>query len=604
MRIFLIIYLLCCFILPATAQVAKQDSVSFYRNIEDFADKRKVTKWIHRLFFRPVPATAAKTVRKEQKRQIDPYYRRYENKVIRSIEITTLDPFGYSLKDTSVVPHNFIKNAGNALHNKSARSTIRHFLMFKEGDRFDSLVVRDSERIIRSQRYVRDVIFTFSTSSRSDSVDIYIRVMDVWSIIVEGSLTSSRLSPDITERNFMGLGHRLEYKYNDYYNNGDYNMSFNYSINNISRSFVNAGLYHFRNSAGNRVFTASLDRPFYSVFAKWAGGIYISNQKSELAVLNEDSAMLNRKVRGLQTDYWLGRQWKMFKGSSADNRSTNFVLSARYANLHYYDYPVVSDTVHTYNDDYFYLVGAGVSMRKYISDKYVFKYGDGEDIPSGKAYGIVGGYHVHADETDWYLGMKISWGNYYPWGYFSALMEYGTYTNIRQFNQGVATLELNYFTDLLEAGRWKFRQFIKPRITIGISRLPSERISLNDDSGIQGFNSEFLTGTKRIVVTFQTQSYAPWRILGFRFGPYMVFSAGMLADEGESFRGNKVYTQLGMGLLIKNEYLVLNTFQVSVAFYPLIPGEGRNVFKKNPVKTTDYGLRDFDFSRPGMVSYQ
>lgn len=584
---------------------APQDSAIIYRDIENFAKKHKFTKWVHRLFFRPVPAIESKVVRKEQrKKTVDPYYRKFEKKIIRNIEITTLDPFGFMLKDTSVVPHAFLKKAGNALHNKTAVNRIRNMLLFEEGDRFDSLRVRDSERLIRSQRYIRDVIFTCTKTAKGDSVDIYIRAMDVWSLIVEGSGTTSRISPDITERNFMGLGHRVEVGYNNYYDDGTDDIAVTYGITNIYNTFTNATLFFFRNETHGKTYSVSLDRPFYSAFAKWAGGVYLSQQESHVGVVAEDSAVTTERQTSFQQDYWIGHSWQLFKGQSVDNRTTNLIFSFRYANLFNTTPGAFVDTSDIYANDRLYLTGIGISQRKYISDKYVRKFGDGEDVPSGKAYGIVTGYRVRAGETNWYLGMRLSAGNYYNWGYFSYSMEYGTYTNMKQFNQGVVSVEANYFTGLAEVGGWKFRQFIKPSVTIGIDRLPAEKISINNEAGLKGFSSDELYGVKRFLLRLQTQSYAPWKVIGFRFGPFLVFNAGMLADEGENLLDGRIYTQIGAGLLIKNEYLVLNSFQVSIAFYPLIPGTGTDVFKFNSVRTTDYSLRDFDFSRPDMTPFQ
>jgi hypothetical protein len=134
--------------------------------------------------------------------------------------------------------------------------------------------------------------------------------------------------------------------------------------------------------------------------------------------------------------------------------------------------------------------------------------------------------------------------------------------------------------------------------------LATDNLSLNNDLGIPGFNSSGLSGSsQKIVFTLQTQAYAPWNVMGFHFGPYAVCSFGMLGTAASGFSNNRVYSQYGIGFLIRNEYLIFNSLQVSVAFYPLIPGNGSNIFKVNPIKTTDFGLRDFDITKPSTVAY-
>ena len=61
--------------------------------------------------------------------------------------------------------------------------------------------------------------------------------------------------------------------------------------------------------------------------------------------------------------------------------------------------------------------------------------------------------------------------------------------------------------------------------------------------------------------------------------PFLFFHLGMLGDAGTGFKNSKVYSQIGLGVLIKNENLVFNTFQLSIAFYPLIPGKDKMFLK-------------------------
>ena len=106
------------------------------------------------------------------------------------------------------------------------------------------------------------------------------------------------------------------------------------------------------------------------------------------------------------------------------------------------------------------------------------------------------------------------------------------------------------------------------------------------------------------MLTFQTQSYSPWNFIGFRFGPYFICSFGMLGNETSGFKNSKAYSQVGLGVLIKNDNLVINTFQISLSFYPSIPGNGNNVFKINSFETQDFGFRDFEIGKPATIVFQ
>ena len=92
--------------------------------------------------------------------------------------------------------------------------------------------------------------------------------------------------------------------------------------------------------------------------------------------------------------------------------------------------------------------------------------------------------------------------------------------------------------------------------------------------------------------------------MGFNFGPFLNISAGMLGDARDGFKNKKVYSLIGFGVLIKNEYLLFNVFQISVSFYPMIPGNGLSVFKMNSFRTSDFGFRDFEIGRPEPAIFQ
>jgi hypothetical protein len=310
-------------------------------------------------------------------------------------------------------------------------------------------------------------------------------------------------------------------------------------------------------------------------------------------------------LRSKTQDFWAGKAVRIFKDAGDKELVTNLIFTARYLRIRYSEKPPEqNDPLHIYSNEDFYLGGIGITSRKYVQDKYIFKYGVIEDVPVGSVYNLTGGYQVRNNSRRPYLGMRFSLGNYYKWGYLSSNLEYGTFFKASHTEQGIFTAGVNYSTGLFEIGKWKFRQFVKPQITIGINRFPYDSLTLNEGYGLDGFISPALSGTKRLLFTLQTQSYAPWNLIGFRFGPYLICSLGMIGDDVNRLKNSKVYSQIGLGVLIKNENLVFNTFQISISFYPLIPGIGQNVFKMNSYKTTDFGFRDFEIEKPARVIYQ
>lgn len=585
-----------------------KDSTKIYSDIESFSKRGKFTKFMYSLIFKPVVPTSQqkKGKRKIYKKLIQKPYSAFEGKVIRNINIETLDPFGYSIGDSIYKEPNFLAKTGNKLHVKSQRITIRNLLLIHQNQVFDSLLVKESERLVRSQKYIRDVsFFVKATAKGSDSVDIFIRELDIWSIIPKGSASASSITINLADKNFLGLGHELQGDFTRNYTEGINTYHTNYSIPNIKNSYVR-GTVHLAKAGDknyNRSFT--IDRPFFSPFAKWAAGVNFTQQ------FFNDSAHFDTQQLGMlrykfnSQDYWVGNAIQLFKGNSEYNRTTNFISTARFLRVRYLEKPnELFDTQHGFTNENFYLASIGISTRRYVQDKYIFKFGIPEDVPVGKVFSLTGGYQEKNYTGRAYLGARVSMGSYYPWGYLSSNFEYGNFIRTSQFEEGVFTAGLNYFTGLIEMGKWKLRQFVKPQLTIGFNRFASDSLTLNDGYGLDGFRSTELQGTSRLLLTIQTQAYAPWNFIGFRFGPYFSFTMGMLGDAVTGFRKSKVYSQIGVGVLIKNENLILNTFQLSLSFYPVIPDSGYNIFKINSFGTADFGFRDFEIGKPEPVVYR
>jgi len=361
-------------------------------------------------------------------------------------------------------------------------------------------------------------------------------------------------------------------------------------------------LHYSTDASRNYIYGFSVDRPFFSPVARWAGGIsFIQSRKDSIYTIDS----IFQRYRYNAQDYWMGHAMQLFKGNTEFDRTTNFISTLRFSQRNYLEKPTeMYDSLQKFSNEDFYLGSIGISTRKYVLDQYIFKFGIIEDVPIGQVYNLTCGYQNKDNSGRFYLGARFSFGNYYPWGYLTSNFEYGTFFHGSHAEEGVFTAGVNYFTGLVEIGKWKFRQFVKTQINIGINRFPYEGITLNDGPGIDGFNSATLSGTSRILMRLQTQSYAPWNLIGFRFGPYLVFSLGMVGDVTSGFNNSSVYSQIGLGILIKNDYLVFDTFEISIAFYPQIPGIGSDVFKMNSFKTTDFGFRDFEIGEPAIVRYQ
>lgn len=584
----------------------KKDSTKIYKDIESYSKQRKITGFMYKLVFKPTVKSSTKKPagNKQYRKLIKKSYKAFEGKTIRNINIESLDPFGYSVADTNLTPHNFFLKAGNVAHIKSRQIAIQNLLLFRKNQLFDSLLVKESERLVRIKKYVHEVSFVVTaTGENSDSVDILIRESDKWSIIPKVAASNQGMSVNLTDKNIAGLGHESSNSFALNNSKNDFAYNVKYLIPNIRNTYINSTLNISKDKYDKSVRSFAIDRPFFSPFARWAAGAGFKQVLMD-SVYFGDTLLVKHRYKYNVHDYWAGSAMQISKGNTESRRTTSFISTLRYLRIRYMERPYeLPDSFQKNCNEDFYLAGIGISKRKYVQDKYIFKFGETEDVPVGRVYSLTTGYQVKESTGRLYAGVKFSFGNYHEWGYLSSTFEYGTFYRSGSSEQGTFTADVNYFTGLIEFGRFKFRQFIKPQLTLGIDRFPNDSLTLNHFFDQDKLNSSSLSGNSRLSLTIQTQSYLPWNLSGFHFGPYLVISLSMLGNGVNGLNDSKLYSQIGLGVLIKNEHLVFSTFQVSFAFYPSIPGIGSDIFKMNSFRTTDFGFRDFEMGKPEPVQY-
>jgi hypothetical protein len=465
--------------------------------------------------------------------------------------------------------------------------------------------MKESERIIRSQRFARSVSSEIKLVAQ-DSVDVHITILDAWSLAPDVSTTTTKTKFYLKEKNVFGLGHELANSYTKSLTSKQFGYSFNYFVPTIKNSFISTRLKYEIDFDRNYDKSVTIERPFFSSYTRWAGGIQFGQNLSKISTFDSNQSQRIQNSKFNYQEYWTGRSFQINKGNSEYDRTTNFITSARYFNKNYSDTPFVSaDSLSIYAVEKLYLISLGITSRKFTQDKYIFNFNVVEDVASGFVYSITSGYQKKYDTYKFYAGGKMALGRFYKFGYLSGNLEFGTFLDLGKTNQTATSLQLIYFTNLHEYGKWKFRHFIKPQLIVGNNRLNSnyDKLSLNEDrNGIEGFSSSTLFGTKKLLMTIQSQGYSPWHLLGFRLNPYMSYTAGMLGQENIGFSKSKLYSQISMGLIISNDFLVFSSFQFSLSYFPSIP-DGNSMFKTNALSTSDFGLQNFEITKPSLIVY-
>ncbi|NHN28003.1 hypothetical protein FIA58_020175 [Flavobacterium jejuense] len=606
-RIVLLFFLNLLFVTSCFSQknTVKNDSVKIYHDIHKYSQKGKFSKFVYRLFFRS--SKLSETVTKAKKPDVKNDLTKFNGKIIRNINIKSLDPFGYSINDSTKVPKNSFEKFGNTIHIKTKKFTVKNLLLFKKNDVFDNLAIKESERLIRDQRYIRRVIINpKSISASSDSIDVDVTLLDSWSILPNGSLSSNQGNFTLRERNLLGLGHQINGNYKERFSDGYKAKSVSYSINNIKNSYISFNAIYDNDFDNNSRRIVSINRSFFSALTKWAGGLYFENRlQNEPFIISADSIVTNSLKSEFQ-EYWIGRSFKISNKTDYNSRTKRLITSLAYNKKIYSQVATKElDPTSFFSNETNIISQIGIASQKYYKDSFIFNYDIVEDVPYGEIAAITVGLQNKNDLTRLYLGSKVSQGKKYSFGYLSNSVEWGSFFHNGNPYQNTLKIELNYFSPLFQIGKWKTRQFIKPSYIWGNNRDLSQKdlVDLEGKNGIIGF-TDLLKGTQRWVLSLQTQTYSPGSWKGFRFSPYLNLTMGSISEKNENLLSSKVYSKIGIGLLINNDYLVFNSFQISFSYYPTIPFEGTNIIKTNSFENDDLSLPQFRLSKPYHIRYQ
>lgn len=608
LKTLLIVWLFLCsnLIVLGQSKNNSKDSIKVYKNIESYSKRSNFGKFIHRLLFKSTRKKQPSTNAVRKKYLLKKSFDKHDGKIIRKIVIETYDPFGYSLDNPNETPRSFEK-FGNSLHVKSKNWTIRNILLFKEKQPLDSLLAKESERLIRKQRFVRSVIIKPIDLNNKDSVDISVKVLDSWSFIPTGSISSSSGTFELTERNFLGLGQEIYGDISNRFDDKKNAYSARYTITNFKNTFINTSVNYSSTFDNTIVKSARMERKFFSPFTKLAGGIFIESRKFYDSIPDNQTNFQTFLFKNETHDFWLGHSFKIFKGKNEDYRMTNLITTIGYTKTDYLNSPsALFDPTNYFSDQETYLASIGVNTRKFAEDKFLFNYGILEDVPYGQVYSITGGFQHKNLVKRAYFGGRFAYGNYFPFGYIGSNFEWGSFFNNGCTEQTTLKIEAHYFTNLLSMGSWKFRQFVKPTLVLGNHRAPisKDRVTMGNQDALTGFENPLINGTRKLALALQTQTYVPGNWHGFRFSPFYNMTFGLLGDESNAFFDARLYSKFSLGVLINNDYLVFNSFQISFSYFPSIPFEGSNLFKTNTLENNDLSLPDYEIGQPNIVDFK
>jgi hypothetical protein len=508
--------------------------------------------------------------------------------VIRRIEIVRYDIFGDHPVGVRDPDDPWFIRLINAAHVDTREGKIRRFLLMREGEPLDPFALSDTERLLRETAFIQDARLTVSRVPESpDSVDILVVTRDVWSLGLNVSIDDyDRYGVKIYERNLAGYGHTLEYE-------ADLDLSRDrladhialYRAVNIWGSFVDgeARYVDSNDEISNRW---ALSRGYVSPEIRWTGGSSVEGVK----VREKEGLGIVRQYD--RQDAWIGYSVPLAEGAAGGISRRRIIPAVRATRYDYHLRPpdVGPDRYRGYHDRTTYLAKATLTRRSFRTSRYIFSFGQSEDIPEGFKVSVTGGYQDGEFLGRGYAGAGLGYGRFGGnLEYRAANLEVGSYFRDGESEDGVLSLTLGTYSRLVPFARGAIRHFAVLTYAFGFNRLPDSQVALEGRrGGILGLGGEVPEGKQRLMLGYEGSYFMPWDWWGFRFALFAFAQAGQVGSDWDSFVREKYWSSFGGGLRFHNERLIFSAYEIRLMYHPSVPeGADTKWFRFGAVRSLD-----------------
>ena len=445
----------------------------------------------------------------------------------------------------------------NSLHIATHEQTILQQLLFRTGDVYDTRVVGESERLLRAQRYLNDATITPLHYNDDNTVDVLVRVHDVWTLSPgisfgrKGGENSAGLK--FEDANFLGLGKQIAAARTSDVDRDAWRLGY-IDPNVLGTRWRLSAAYSSTSDGDERLL--AFGRPFYSLDSRWSTNLALADTTSAVprysyGELVEEIGMRERSFElggGISSGLSNGRATRYLAGFTYDSRRFSPVSDYSTATL-------PEDRVLAYP-----WVGVEIIEDSYVNTRNLDQIGRIEDLHLGRAARLQAGFASTllgatrdalvlsgSAQSGMDFGSKQYWLNNVN---FDGRLEEGDLIDAR-----------------LEVGsRYYFRH--SPRrvsfaaVTGTLTREldPEEQLLLGGDSGLRGYPLRYQAGTANALLTLEERFYTNWQPLklvnvgaavfmdaGRAWGhdPYSDPPAGWLCDVGFGLRLGSIRSGLG-----------------------------------------------------------
>lgn len=466
---------------------------------------------------------------------------------LKYYKVNKIEVLNLGLKDKYLTQFKFINDVMEFFHTTTKESTVKHMLLFAENDSVNRIDIGESERVIRSYPFLRNVKIELDTM-RDDSVISRVHLSEKISRTYNISFSETKKSKIglwIDEENLFGYAKSLTLGYDRQTGEGKKD---NYSVIYIDKQLFNTRWYssvEYKTLPFENIGIIKISKPFLSDNQNMGIAFHASQAKVNYPTFQQG------KVVSLQNyDEWISNMYLSYKilstpiirmNAGSYNIWTNEDGGAKYFN---------------YNSNYnFLFAGFQLLDRKYVEETKVNRLTDYEDIPVGTNITAAIAKQIHGGEeyADYRLMLNVQ-QSFYSSGFY-----FGIQHNIRTDFLNSITCNTINLTQLNSFYRFS-REFLSSIRLINYTSVNQPKrydraVTLGETNGLPGFAESYFSGRDMMLVNWETRYPVKFSYWILRFASFTTLNAGTVYNKFEELGKTKFFRSAVVGFHIENEVM-------------------------------------------------
>ncbi|HYV40925.1 MAG TPA: hypothetical protein VEO02_03945, partial [Thermoanaerobaculia bacterium] len=463
----------------------------------------------------------------------------------------------------------WLYRAANAIHFETRESVIRKFLLFREGDPYDSTRLEETERNLRALPFLK-AASVLPGSKHDGLVDVEVTTQDAWttqpgiSYGKKGGVTTYSFS--FEEKDLLGTGRSAQVLYGKDVDR--INRFVAYKDPYFFGPYWNADFLYSANSDGTEE-AVRIGRPFFSFVSPWAADLLLTHllQDDKVFENGEESARFRQSHRELHVRY--GRAI-MASDERARRLTAGFeLLKDEFEHAPNRPADLLPDNR---NFRYLFLQYEDVS-NDFIKLNYVNRDSRMEDFNLGRSFAAtiaVSPSALGLERTTEFVqvqgeeGWRLSQSSF-----LQAHVAFHT-----RLDDGVQNA-------ILSATVSYVRKFNTPLLQTLVSHLQFDegwnldrgtQFFADGANGLRGYRLHSFEGDKRLVWNLEHRLFTGREVLQLAsFGAAVFFDAGAATRLGQPLKLSEFKSDVGVGLRIAISRASTNSILRVDAAYPLNP---------------------------------